>query len=295
LPIGRPLAGYTCHVLDTYFQPVLCNDQVGQLFIGGEAVFGGYFNRADLTREALVLLPKKQGAFYKTGDLVRLNARTGVLHYVGRTDFQIKLRGQRIELGEIEAVIMRFSSQIINCVVVKWDHDNLEHLVAYVQTKVPLNIRMLREECTNHLPLYMVPSLFVLVDHFPLNPNGKLDRKALLPEFSLLLSSDPNVRDEQPQTEMERQVSSIWCQVLHLKSIPSTSISFFKLGGNSLLLMKLHHTYQTQFHQSINISDLFRRATIADHAQILETHHVTVEPQWQSFHITKGKSSLYQI
>ena len=296
MPIGRPLAGYTCHVLDTYLQPVLCDHQAGQLFIGGEAVFDGYFNRPDLTRETLVSLPKKLGAFYRTGDLVRLNSITGLLHYIGRTDFQIKLRGQRIELGEIEAVIMRSSSEIINCVVLKRNHDNEEHLVAYIQTKVTLNISMLRDECTKHLPLYMVPSLFVLIEHFPLNPNGKLDRKALPPpDFSLLLSSDPTVTDEQPRTEIERQVSSIWCQVLNLASIPSTTSSFFKLGGNSLLLIKLHHIYQTQFHRTTNISDLFRRATIIDHAQLLEAHQIVSEPQWQSFHITKGKSSSYKI
>jgi hypothetical protein len=295
VPIGRCLPGRKVLVLDTYGQQVIPDGRnTGEIFLGGVGIFSGYLNDHEASERVLVRLPNADGVFYRTGDLGRITSE-GQLVFVGRIDFQVKLRGQRIELGEIEANIMRSSSEITNCVVVKINHNNEEHLVAYVQTKVPLNIRMLREECTNHLPLYMVPSLFVLVDHFPLNPNGKLDRKALLPEFSLLLSSDPNVRDEQPQTEMERQVSSIWCQVLHLKSIPSTSISFFKLGGNSLLLMKLHHTYQTQFHQSINISDLFRRATIVHHARLLEAVQMTVEPQWHSFHITKGKSSLYQI
>jgi aryl carrier-like protein len=136
----------------------------------------------------------------------------------------------------------------------------------------------------------MVPSLFVLLDRFPLNPNGKLDREGLpSPDFSLPLSVNSTVVNAQPQTEMEQQVSSIWSQILHLKAIPSITINFFQLGGNSLLLMKLHHKYQTQFHRSINISDLFRHATINDHAQLLEEHQETIQPQWHSFHLTKGK------
>ncbi|CAF1461540.1 unnamed protein product, partial [Adineta ricciae] len=295
LPIGRPLAGYTCHVLDKYRQPVLCDKQVGQLFIGGQAVFGGYLNRADLTREALISLPQEQGVFYRTGDLVRVDVRTGRLYFSGRTDFQVKLRGQRIELGEIEATIMRFTPEISNCVVVKREHDNLEHLVAYVQTKVSVNISLLRETCRECLPLYMVPSLFILIDHFPLNPNGKLDRKALPPpDFSLLLSFNSNAPDKQDHTDMERQVSSIWSQVLHLESISSTSISFFALGGNSLLLMKLQHVYQTEFHQAVDISKLFRHATIHDHAQLLEDHQMIIEPHWHSFNITRGPASFAQ-
>jgi hypothetical protein len=191
---------------------------------------------------------------------------------------------------------MRSSSEITNCVVVKLDHNSAEHLVAYVETKVHLDVNKLRDECSKDLPLYMMPALFVLINNFPLNLNGKLDRTALpMPDFSLILSSDPTLRDEEPRTEMERRVWSIWCQVLNLQSIRSTSISFFKLGGNSLFLMKLHRTYQTQLQQSINISDLFRRSTIVDHAQLLEVQQVTVEPQWHSYNITRGKSSSYKM
>ena len=296
LPIGRPLPGYTCYVLDTYYQHIICDSQVGQLFIGGDAVFAGYLNQPDLTQKALVPLPGKKGLFYQTGDLVRVDSTKGVLNYVGRADFQVKLRGQRIELGEIETTIMKSSSEINNCTVVKLHHNNEDHLVAYLQTTAHLDNHMLREYCIKYLPLYMIPSLFILLDRFPLNPNGKLDRKALpSPDFSLLLSSTMTIVDDQPQSNIEKQVSIIWCQILHLKSIPSISTNFFKLGGNSLLLMKLHHVYQKQFHHSINISELFRHATIMDHAQLLQSHQLTIEPQWHSFHINKGKSSINKV
>ena len=296
VPIGQCLPGRRVLVLDNYGQAVIPDGKnTGEIFLGGAGVFPGYLNDSQATERVLVRFPNTDGVFYRTGDLSRITSQ-GQLVFVGRVDFQVKLRGQRIELGEIEAAIMQSSSDVTNCVVVKLNHGNDEHLVAYVQSKVSLDISMLRDECTKYLPLYMVPSLFVLIDRFPLNPNGKLDRKALPPpDFSLLLAFKSTVTDEQPRTEIERYVSSIWCQVLNLASIPSTTSSFFKLGGNSLLLIKLHHIYQTQFHRTTNISDLFRRATIIDHAQLLEAHQIVSEPQWQSFHITKGKSSSYKI
>ena len=292
LPIGRPLPGYRCCLVDRYLQPILCGQQSGELLIGGEAVFGGYLHRPDLTREVLMKVPKKEGIFYRTGDLVRLDLQSGLFFYVGRNDFQVKLRGQRIELGEIEAVMMKMCPEISNCVILKLHHDHSEHLVAYLQTTMEVDTNTLREECSKHLPLYMVPSLFLLIHHFPLNPNGKLDRSALPPpDFSLLLSSDAsNNSDEHLRTDMERRVASIWCDVLRLPSIPSTTMSFFQLGGNSLLLIKLHHIYQSHFQLSLNITHLFRRTTLRDHLQLLHDHQLPIiDPTWQSLHITEGK------
>jgi hypothetical protein len=229
--------------------------------------------------------------FYRTGDRGKIN-RQGQIVFVGRVDFQIKLRGQRIDLTEIEAVIMRTATSITNCVVLKLDHDNVEHLVVYVQSTTPTEIDKFRDECCKKLPLYMVPSLFIALDHFPLNSNGKLDRRALpKPDFSLLFRSFHSTRsDEQQRTEMERNIAAIWCHILHLESIPSTAISLFKLGGNSFLLMKLHHAYQTQFQQSLNISNLFRRSTIRDHARLLESNQLASSiSHWYSLNIIKGK------
>ena len=291
IPIGRSLSGYECHVLDTYLEPIICGHQIGQLFIGGTAVFQGYLNQSNLTNEILVHLPLRDGIFYQTGDLVRIDAKSDLLHYVGRHDFQVKLRGQRIELSEIEGMIMGLSSEIINCIVIKCDHDNVEHLVAYIQTNVHINVNILRNQCSKYLPLYMIPSLFIQMDQFPLNINGKIDRKAFpSPDFSLLISAiDSTTNDEKPQSQMEQQISIIWTQILFLKSIPSMNMSFFRLGGHSLLLMKLHHRYQTEFHQSIDISDLFRYTTIADHCRLLKNSHTnSTESKWESFHITEG-------
>jgi hypothetical protein len=281
-------------VLDDYHQQVMPDGRaIGEIYLGGVGIFSGYLNQPEESARVFIRFPEKDNVFYRTGDLAKINTQ-GQIVFIGRADFQVKLRGQRIELNEIETVIMRTSSDITNCVVMKVDHDNLEYLIAYVHTTIPEGDKW-RDECSKQLPLYMVPSLFICLDHFPLNPNGKLDRKALpKPDFtSLALSLESIESDDQQRTEMEQQVATIWCHVLHLESIPSTTISLFKLGGNSLLLMKLHHSYQTQFQKSLNISDLFRRPNIVDHARLLKAHeeHVTHESTWHSLNIVDGESS----
>jgi acyl carrier protein len=291
ISIGRPLPGYAFRVLDEYLQPVV-PDQVGEMFITGQSVFHGYLHRPDLTKAALITLDDDI-VYYRTGDLGRVDPSDGVLYYVGRKDFQVKLRGQRIELGEIETVLMEIAT---NCVVIKTTHFDIDHLVVYVQTTY--SQQDLRQHCLSRLPLYMVPSLFVILDHLPLNQNGKIDRKALpSPDFSLL-STLPNT-DEQPPTEIENRVQTIWSQVLsHLDSIPSISTSFFSLGGNSLSLMRLSHLYQTEFQHNINISELFRHATIVDHARLLEKYATKDDNSansWKSLNIIQGKVPPFSL
>ncbi|CAF1155994.1 unnamed protein product, partial [Rotaria sordida] len=152
-------------VLDKFYQPVVPGMD-GELFIAGIQRFSGYYDREDLTRAALF------GSFYRTGDLVRMDNR-GLLHYIGRKDNQIKLHGQRIEPGEIERCLLETS--ISACAVIKEGDD---HLVAYVQN-CHMNEEQLREYCRQHLPSYMIPSKFIVLEQMPLNRNGKLDRMQL--------------------------------------------------------------------------------------------------------------------
>ena len=183
--IGRCFPDRKVAVLDSFGQPILPDGRsVGEIFVGGVEILNGYLNQPEESARVLVRLPERDGLFYRANDLGKINTK-GELVFVGRADFQVKLRGQRIELGEIESVMIRFSSEVNNCVLRKMNHHGEVHLVAYIQTKAPLDIHLLSEECLKHLPLYMVPSLFVLLDSFPLNPNVKLERKSLLhPDFS---------------------------------------------------------------------------------------------------------------
>ena len=138
-------------ILDDYIQGVIIH-QEGELFVGGVGVFADYLERDDLTAKALIDIDG--GLFYRTGDLVRMDDN-GLLHYQGRKDHQIKLHGQRIELGEIERCLLNTS--ISACVVIKWNDD---HLVAYVQSS-DIDEKQLREYCQSHLPLHMIPSIFL--------------------------------------------------------------------------------------------------------------------------------------
>ncbi len=211
LPIGRPLPHYSCCILDENFVSVQ-QGSVGELCVGGEAVFGGYLtngNNEDVARlnslndRILIDIPFLQSSsnkndhnkFYRTGDLCRLNDN-GEIVFVGRVDHQVKLRGQRLELGEIEACISAVPL-VTYCVAVKCCDQANQHefLAAYVQcpasTPTCLSIKeAIQQRCRSHLPAYMVPTVVVLMDKLPLNVNGKVDRNQLpVPEIDMQFGS----------------------------------------------------------------------------------------------------------
>ncbi|CAF4066371.1 unnamed protein product, partial [Rotaria magnacalcarata] len=284
IPIGVPFPGMQAQILDQYYQPVFVG-QVGELFLDGVQRFPGYYERHDLTAQS------HYGSFYRTGDLVRQDPTTRHLYYLGRQDFQIKLRGQRIELGEIERCLLELVS---GCVVVKCD----EHLVAYVQGK-DIDLDDLRAHCRLHLPQFMIPSIFIPLERFPLNKNGKLDRLALPKPTNL--SSLSNTIYTELHTEMEETVHKLWCQVLQSDVPKSTTSNFFSMGGHSMLLMQLYHQYQSlpTFDNRISpITLFFRQPTIGEHAMLLQ--HTAKEvngdkcKEWQSMHLTEAPASFAQ-
>ena len=289
IPIGRPLPGYSCVILDDFSQPVFVG-QEGELLVGGVGVFAGYLGRDDLTKKALVEIDGQ--VFYRTGDLVRFD-NSGVLHYEGRKDHQIKLHGQRIELGEIERCLLDVSSKVSGCVVVKWGED---HLVAYVQSDDMEEEEQLREHCRSHLAPFMVPSMFIVLEQLPLNANGKLDRKRLpTPDFSRLSLSGKMNRHVEPSNELETRIHSLWCEVLRCSSI-STIDSIFTIGGHSLTLMQLYHRYKTMFDfdtRVVTIAQMFQHPTIVDHARYIRQSLNTEqchEELWLPLNITRGKT-----
>jgi hypothetical protein len=236
------------------------------LFIG-VGVFAGYYGRADLTAQVLIDIDGEQ--CYATGDLARLDVELNQLIFIGRRDFQVKLRGQRIELGQIEETVMKGSSLVSGCIVIKYTYHGEEYLVAYVETLTEtVKESHLRDICLSLLPSYMVPSIFVILKRFPLTPNGKIDRKVLPePDFGTLIeSSDEYIK---PITETEKRVHNLWCQILHMTRI-STTMSFFSLHGTSLLFMKLYNLYQIEFGIAPNIVTCFQHSSITQHARLLD-------------------------
>jgi acyl carrier protein len=283
--LGYPIANTEFYILDPYLKPVPLGI-AGELYIGGEGLTRGYFNRPDLTAEKLIPHPfEPSKRLYKTGDLVRYTSQ-GNLEYLGRTDYQVKLRGFRIELAEIEAILNQHPDIRTSVVVVREDS-----LVAYLVAS-SLRVSDIRNFLWLKLPPYMIPSSFVFLDALPLTPNGKIDRKALpIPE---------KVRPElataymMPQTEIERAIARIWQQVLQLEDI-GVHDNFFELGGHSLLMVRVHSLLKEQFSKEMTLVDLFRYPTIsalAEYFSQVKQEVSSVEVSQQQ--LDAGKQRLLQ-
>ncbi|CAF3036926.1 unnamed protein product [Rotaria sp. Silwood2] len=191
IAIGRPLDGYRIYLLDEYRQSVPFGQQ-GEIMIGGVGVFVGYHERADLTAKSLIDINGE--LYYATGDLARFDVKLGELFFIGRRDYQVKLRGQRIDLGQVEQTIMKGSSLVSDCIVIKYVYEEQDYLVAYIEVRSDrIQEEHLRSYCLSQLPFHMVPSKFVILSSFPLTRNGKIDRKALpAPDFSITATESRN-------------------------------------------------------------------------------------------------------
>lgn len=265
IPIGKPIANTALYVLDDNRQPVSVGTP-GELWIGGEGVVRGYFERPRLTEERFVRDPFSHVAearMYRTGDLVRWRA-DGVLEFIGRVDHQVKIRGYRIELGEIEA---RLSEQpgVRECVVVvREDSPGDQRLVGYMvpMAGVPKpEETSLRSALRRKLPEYMVPAAFVFLDAMPLTPNGKIDRKALPNPDTIRRVEAAKVEVKEPEGDVERKIADVWKKTLGKDSV-GVDDNFFDIGGHSLLVVRMHRELKSVFDQPIDLTDLYRFPTI---------------------------------
>ncbi|MBJ9975109.1 amino acid adenylation domain-containing protein [Pseudomonas sp. S75] len=231
-PIGRAIANTRLYVLDPHGRPVP-RGVTGELVIGGIGVARGYFGLPELQAERFVDSPfVESDRLYRTGDLVRWRD-DGELEFIGRNDFQVKLRGLRVELGEIEVLLADHPALGQSVVGV---HD--ERLVAYFTCRhagpAP-SAQALRNHLLARLPAYMVPSAFVALAEMPLSPNGKIDRKALPePDPQALIGRSY----EAPRGELEQTLAQIWSEVLKVEQVGRDD-NFFELGGHSLLAVNL--------------------------------------------------------
>ncbi|MBB5857894.1 non-ribosomal peptide synthase/polyketide synthase [Amycolatopsis umgeniensis] len=246
VPIGRPVWNTRVHVLDARLQPVPPG-VAGELYLAGAQLARGYLGRPGLTAERFVANLFEAGErMYRTGDLARWRA-DGALEYLGRADDQVKLRGFRIELGEIESVL---SARVVL---------REGRLVAYLTGAA--DIEATRRLAETSLPEYMVPSAFVVLDEFPLTPNGKLDRKALpAPDFAGAVSGDA------PRTPREELLASLVAGVLGLEKV-GVHDDFFRLGGDSIVAMQLVGRVRSAG-LLLSPRDVFRHRTVAGLAEV---------------------------
>jgi len=285
LPIGRPIANTQTYILDSYLQPLPVGVP-GELHIGGAGLARGYLNRPELTAEKFITNPfsddpnwlrrSKDSRLYKTGDLARY-LPDGNIEYLGRIDNQVKMRGFRIELGEIETVLAQYPAIREAVTIVREDQPGNKRLVAYLvyQAEAAITPDELRPFLKAKLPDYMVPSAFVILEAFPLTPNGKIDRHALpAPEQ---VNSPREETSIMPQTDMERSIASVWQEVLHVDKVGIYD-NFFDLGGHSLLIIQVQTKLQKAFAKQISVVELFEHPTrhaLAQHFTLKQTKQIT--------------------
>ncbi len=268
--IGKPLVNQQLYVLDDHGQPVPMGRE-GELWIGGDGVTRGYWQRPDLTEERFrpdpFVAPDKAppwGArMYRTGDLVRRRG-DGKLDFLGRADHQVKLRGYRIELGEIEAVLEAQPSVRQAVVLVREDSPGDLRLVAYLAgpDRYGLAETTLKQAVATVLPEHMRPVHYVVLQEFPLTPNRKVDRKALpLPQLQDA-PSDPVIVDQGDADEVQAKIAAVWCKVLGLRNVSGRD-NFFALGGHSLLAVQAHREISLALGTGkLSITDIFRFPTL---------------------------------
>ncbi|MDE1480364.1 amino acid adenylation domain-containing protein, partial [Xenorhabdus bovienii] len=276
IPIGRPIANTRIYILDCHNQPAPLG-VAGEIYIAGAGVARGYLNRPELTAERFIPDPfsaDPDARMYKTGDLGRW-LFDGNIDYLGRNDYQVKLRGFRIEPGEVEARLVQCHGVREAVVLAREDEPGYKRLVAYLlpQTGVELVPAELRQQLSQHLAEYMLPSAFMTLESFPLTPNGKLDRQALpVPDSSAVV-----IRGyEPPQGRIETALAQIWQDLLGLEQVGRHD-HFFELGGHSLLAVQLAARVRQDLARELPLQQLFAQPILTDLAHALTGASVTTQ------------------
>ncbi|WP_335871246.1 amino acid adenylation domain-containing protein [Bacillus sp. 2205SS5-2] len=256
VPIGKPIDNTRLYIVDEKMRS-LSYEQVGELCIAGVGLARGYINMEELTREKFVEHPfDGEERLYRTGDLARL-LPDGNVEYIGRIDNQVKIRGFRIEVGEVEHQLREFEEVRDAIVIVRHDKKHQLYLCGYVVPKQVVTEQSLKERLKDILPGFMIPDRLVMIETFPLSPNGKLDRKQL-PEPEEIESNHEYVA---PQNEIEQTLGELWKEELEVEQI-SIHDNFFYLGGNSLKAIHLKLNIQKILQVNVPLQVIFEHSTI---------------------------------
>ena len=281
VPIGRPIANTQIHLLDRDHNPVPIGIP-GELYIGGVGVARGYLNRPQLTAEKFGPAPltsispgcRTPSLLYQTGDLARYRG-DGALEFLGRRDFQVKLRGMRIELGAIEAALADHPQLRQVAVVLREDLPGGPALVAYVvgmPVATPEGPQGLTAFLRQRLPEGLIPQAFVTLAALPLGPNGKLDRRALpQPERAGAIEQVP------PRNPTEVAIATIWTEILQVQVL-SIHDNFFALGGHSLSATRANTRLRQQFDLDLPLHSLFEYPTLEALAVHIDALGIATQP-----------------
>ncbi|MCK4258170.1 MAG: amino acid adenylation domain-containing protein [Halanaerobiales bacterium] len=265
IPLGQPLNETRWYVAgkNDKLQPI---GIPGELCLSGVGLAKGYLNRDELTKEKFVPNPffrerKDPEHFrymYRTGDRARWLSE-GTIEYLGRIDFQVKVRGIRMELGEIENVLAEYDEIVQAVVVVKKEAYRPATLCAYYLSSEEIPVPKLKEHLLNSLPAYMIPSFFVHKKELPLNSSGKINRKVLIADKDYFNKTSSEFI--KPNTDMENMIASVWKEALGIPKVGLDDI-FFEIGGTSLSLMQIHNKLRKILNLDFSFTLLFQAPTI---------------------------------
>ncbi|MCX7748505.1 MAG: amino acid adenylation domain-containing protein [Clostridia bacterium] len=263
--IGKPIANTQIYIMDKQnkLQPL---NVIGELWIGGDGLARGYLRRPELTAEKFVINPYTGKRMYKTGDLAKWTP-DGEIKIAGRVDHQVKIRGYRVELEEIEKSIMGYGN-IDECVVIARD-DSMgnKYLAAYYVSSEEVMVASIRTYLSGALPEYMVPGVFVRLERLPRTQNGKIDRKSLPePEVTRTTLGTEYI---EPESNTEKTLEGIWKQLLNIERI-GVNDNFFDIGGNSLLLVRMHGELEKNYPGKISVAEIFAHPTVHKLADLID-------------------------
>jgi amino acid adenylation domain-containing protein/non-ribosomal peptide synthase protein (TIGR01720 family) len=274
LPIGRPIRNTEVYIMNSRMKLAPLG-AIGELLVGGDGLAREYWRRPELTEERFLPHPfstNPDARLYRTGDLVRY-LPDGNIEFLGRMDNQVKIRGYRIELGEVEAAFVEHPSVREVVALVTEDKQLVVYLALELENAAaPMSTSEWREYAQGLLPEYMVPAAYIVLDSFPLNPNGKIDRNALPSPGDYLQNSADYAA---PTTEIEALLAQAWGEVLKVKQVGIYD-HFFELGGDSIhaiqVAARLHrHNYR------LELKDLFQNPVIAKLAPYIKSDSIRVD------------------
>jgi amino acid adenylation domain-containing protein len=270
VPVGYAVEGNDVFLIRDDGQEADVNE-TGEITVKSRHLSPGYWRNPDLTRAKFSSAPgEEEKRIYKTGDLGRMN-RDGCLVYLGRRDFQVKVRGNRIELAEIERALADLGLFNEVVVVPLEDHPGEQRLVAYLAptSRVAVTVSALRRFLSEKLPGYMIPSTFVVLDALPLAANGKVDRSAL--PLPALVRPELDTPFVSPRTPFEETVAEIWAETLGLDRV-GINDNFVDLGGNSLVAARIISRVFNTFQVEVPLPLFFGAPTVADMAVVVEQY-----------------------
>ncbi|AJQ94735.1 amino acid adenylation domain-containing protein [Gynuella sunshinyii] len=282
IPIGRPVWNTCLRILDHCLRPVPTGVP-GELYLCGDQLALGYWQRPDLSASRFVADPFAHGQrMYRTGDIACWR-EDGSVDYLGRSDDQLKIRGQRIELGEIEAAIMEYPGVERAVALARSLTGNdmtgadSRQLLAYVTAAASMDTHLLQQHLSNRLPAHMVPVAIMQLPEFPLSANGKLDRKALPDPESI--STDHR---RLPAPGLETALAGAFARTLGMAQIYADD-DFFALGGHSLLAMRLAGELRRTLNRSVSVGQIMVSPTVTRLAKILADEHLTNDRSLSGF------------